>query len=610
MAALLLTVALIYTLGYPLSLTWDLSRYFAFGQLHSLVFAGNALLVLMIMRWMARRPVVPRHFRVAGAMLVVAHFFTVITAVFWVPAYTQEHSILHPGMITYVLILLLGNFSLMATVPWWTWSRLQLLQLIADTLVAMSLIDIGLTVLLPALVPGWVWTPALTAAVFRLETSIGLAFWYVTVYRRFGRFSHPSVRYWAFGIACMLGTDTALLWGTLRMEQGATDLLLGAGMPFWMVHQTMWSLGLAHVLSATPAWRREPFPEPTRTTQARWRLAVQQGLALGALAIVAGLAGSLRASAWFVAALIISQVVSAYERMQERDEITSLNGRYQLAQEQLVSLNSDLVASNTRLREVGEHQALVLEQRQLRAAEVAHDTSNLLQDIKLAQALVRRYFARGEVAQPEEIGAALDAGDQSLKLTGELLSALVAAAQLDAGVLELSLAAHDTTALLQSVVQQQQARAADLGITLTLRLTPQLPPLVCDRPLLTRALLNIISNALKYTSEVRSDSSGRVEVAATNTGDHLIISVRDNGPGISQQQLARLGEPFVRADRLLRTAAGYGLGLAFSRGVVEQHPDGKLSIESALGEGTTVTILLPHVKSEQKSHDFSRALGE
>lgn len=293
----LLTLALVYTVGYPLSLTWDLQGYFAFGQLHSLVFAGNALLLLFTLAQMARRSAIPRRFRVAGAMLVLAHTFTVLTAVMWVPAYTETHAVLHPGMLTYVLILLLGNFSLMITVPWWHWPRLQLLRLIADTLLVMSVIDIALTMALPALVTGWIWTPALTAAVFRLETSLGLAFWYLTVYRRFGGFRHQAVVPWAVGVVCMLATDATLLWGTLQMEWEHTDLLLGAGMPFWMVHQTMWSLGLTYVLDKVPQWRTTPRVAPHRVSRLRWALSLRQGLVLAGLAIIVSNAGSLRATA-------------------------------------------------------------------------------------------------------------------------------------------------------------------------------------------------------------------------------------------------------------------------------------------------------------------------
>lgn len=582
--AVLLTLALVYTVGYPLSLTWDLSRYFAFGQLHSLVFVGNALLLMVTLSAMAKRPAIPRRFRVAGAMLVLAHAFTVLTAVMWVPAYTDTRDVLHAGMLTYVLILLLGNFSLMTTVPWWRWPRVQLLRLIADTLLVMSVIDIALTVALPMLIPGWRWTPALTAAVFRLETSLGLSFWYGTVYRRFGGFQHHAVVPWAVGVGCLLATDVTLLWGTLQMEWGRSDLLLGAGMPFWMVHQTMWSLGLTHVLDEVPAWRSTLRVTPYRGPLLRWALSLRQGLVLAGLAVVVGSAGSLRATAWFVAALLMSQIVGAYELGAEREE---------------------LERANTRLRDLGAQQGQMLEQRQLRAAEVAHDMGNLLQDVKLTTAVINtRLRARGD-AIPLEIQELLRSTDTSVDAIDGLLNAMVAAAKLDAGRLQLVLTPADLQTILQGVSRALHAQANDQRIALAVRIPPELPLVWCDANLLRRALLNIVGNAIKFTGAAR-EIGGRVDVAVTTDGDFIAITVADNGPGIASADLERLGQPFVRGADTPQAPAGFGLGLAFAHGVIEQHPGGALALRSAPGQGTVVTVRLQHVERETNS----RAVGK
>lgn len=592
-AAVLLSIALLYTLGYPISLSWDLRGYFAFGQLHSLVFAGNAVLLVWILRWLAQRPTIPQQYRLAGVMLLLAHIGTVLTAVLWIPAYTPDHGVVHGGMALYVLILLLGNFSLMVTVPWWTWPRVQLLRLVADTLLAMSVVDLGLTVLLPALVPGWVWTPALTAAVFRLETTIGLVVWYAIVYWRFGGFQHPAVRYWAVGAGCMLATDAALLWGTLQLERGATDWLLGAGMPFWMVHQTLWSLGLFHVLGEPPAWSRVPLRRHPRGQRVRWAILLRQGATLSILALTVSMAGSLRATVWLVAAVILGQVVAAYELMAERDELDALNERYARAQQQLVALNSALVTSNTRLREMSVHQAYLLAQRQLRAAEVAHDAGNMLQDVKVSHALIHQHYRQQGLGLPSAVASPLEVAETSLQVIGDLLDAIVAAAQLDAGALKLKLATVDGSALLQQVVTQQHARATASRVRVRLHLPAQAVPIQCDSRLLSRAVHNVVSNALKYTGELRRDGSGHVDIGLGAIDDGVSIWVHDNGPGIAPEHLARLGQPFVRGEGELRSAAGFGLGLAFSRGVVELHPGGELTLESVPGSGTTVTIRLP-----------------
>lgn len=568
--ALILTVALIYTLGYPVSLRWDLSRYFAFGQLHSLVFTGNALLLLLTLHWMAARPELPRRFRVAGAMLVLAHAFTVLTAVMWVPAYTQTHDVLHAGMLTYVLILLLGNFGLMVTVPWWTWPRSQLLRLIADTLLVMSVIDIALTVALPSIIPGWAWTPALTAAVFRLETSLGLAFWYVTVYLRFGGFRHRALRPWALGIVCLLATDVTLLWGTLQFEQGHTDLLLGAGMPFWMVHQTMWSLGLFYVLDEVPAWQGTPRAGVDHGSRLRWVLSLQQGAVLVAIALSVSMAGSLRATFWFIAALGVSRIVASYDQGREREELGQ---------------------ANARLRALGDWQSRMLQQRQIRAVEAAHDMGNLLQDVKLSISAVAAHLRKKGDPVPSNITDLVLTADTSMDEIDNVLNAMVAAARLDAGVLQLKLVPGDLSAMLATVTQTLQARAMDQRVELLLSVPPDLPLVLCDRNLLARVLRNVIGNAIKFTGAAH-ENGGRVMVTVRASGERVALTVADNGPGIRPADLERLGQRFVRGSDVPNSLAGFGLGLAFARGIVEQHPGGEFEISSSFGAGTAVTLHL------------------
>jgi signal transduction histidine kinase len=519
--------------------------------------------------------------------------------VLWIPAYTESRSVIHGGMVVYIIILICGNFSLMLTVPWWQWPRLHLLRLIADTLLVMSLIDIALTWFLPTQIAGWAWTEALTAAVFRLETSLGLCFWYSAVYVRFGRFAHPAVFPWALGMLCMVATDSVLLWGTIQFEHGASDLLLGAGMPFWMVHQTMWSLGLYHVLSATPEWHVLPIAALPQQRSVRWLLPIRQGLTLALLTIVTSAAGSLRATLWLVAALVIREIVQMYEIGADRDtlgqvnqQLAQANGRFAVARQHAQQLNTELTAANQRLQQLSARQQELLAHRQLTAAEVAHDMGNALQDVKLALALIHTAAQRSTPPVLATIAGQLRSAELALASHESLLDALVAAAQLDAGALEVQLAPHDPGSLVERVRDQQQVRADDLGVQLLLQTPATLPAVLVDAPLLTRALLNIIGNALKYTAAARPDGSGQIVVTLRAEASTVTIAVTDNGPGIAPARLAELGQRFVRAVDGPGSPAGFGLGLAFARGVIEQHPQGAVRIESTLGAGTTVTITL------------------
>lgn len=397
----------------------------------------------------------------------------------------------------------------------------------------------------------------------------------------------------------MLGTDLALLWGTFQMEHGQTDLLLGAGMPFWMIHQTMWSLGLVYVLDEVPTWRTEPLTASYRGPLLGWLLSFRQGLALSLIAIVTYSAGSLRATIWFVAALVVSQIVATYKEGSERAKLEQAyrdlrhsNEQLQAAQAKLSTLNAALTGANAQLRELGNEQAETLEQRQLRAAEVAHDIGNLLQDAKLNMALVSRRLQTKGQPLPPEMQALLDEADERIAAVDGLLVAMVAAARLDAGALDLKLAPIDLVPLVQRVARTLRTQAVNQRVNVTVTVPGDFVPIHGDASLLMRALVNIVGNAIKFTGEARPAGTGRVNILVDSAGERVRIVVRDNGPGIDAADLERLGRPFVRGALHPNAPAGFGLGLALARGVIELHPGGALEITSRLGEGTAVTVEL------------------
>jgi cell cycle sensor histidine kinase DivJ len=130
--------------------------------------------------------------------------------------------------------------------------------------------------------------------------------------------------------------------------------------------------------------------------------------------------------------------------------------------------------------------------------------------------------------------------------------------------------------------------AEQRSLSLIVDIEPGIPELPADRRACKQILLNVISNAIKFT-----DPGGWVRVSAKAVGPDVVLSVSDNGIGIAEADLPRLGKPFVQANNSYdRSYDGAGLGLSVVKGLAQLH-GGKLELTSTLGSGTTASIILP-----------------
>ncbi|ESX93169.1 HAMP domain-containing sensor histidine kinase [Mesorhizobium sp. LNJC405B00] len=135
-------------------------------------------------------------------------------------------------------------------------------------------------------------------------------------------------------------------------------------------------------------------------------------------------------------------------------------------------------------------------------------------------------------------------------------------------------------------MMQLQANAKNIG--LQAQIAPDAGEINADRRAVQQILINLVSNAVKFTPD-----GGNVVVGAKRIGSRLHFWVRDTGIGIAEEDFVNLGKPFMQIQNdYTRRFEGTGLGLSLVKGLVALH-DGTMSIESMPGEGTTVTISLP-----------------
>jgi two-component system sensor histidine kinase KdpD len=211
-------------------------------------------------------------------------------------------------------------------------------------------------------------------------------------------------------------------------------------------------------------------------------------------------------------------------------------------------------------------------------AAVGHD---LRRPLAVATAAVTSLRSAGARLSAADTDALLDGAERSLGQLAALVTDLLDVSRVQAGALAVAPESLDVADVLPAVL-------ADLDIgpdDLKLHLPESLPPVRADPVLLQRILVNLLSNALRY-----SPPDAPPELSLSAFGDVVQVRVIDHGPGVPEDRRAAMFEPFQHADDL--NAGGIGLGLALSRGFSEGM-GAVLEAEDTPGGGLTMALAMP-----------------
>jgi signal transduction histidine kinase len=189
-----------------------------------------------------------------------------------------------------------------------------------------------------------------------------------------------------------------------------------------------------------------------------------------------------------------------------------------------------------------------------------------------------------------------DSGAHLLQIITDILDLSKA----ESGKLDLDEDLFDLRDVVRSVRQLTSGRIAGGGLTETIDLPADLPPLRADERKIKQVLLNLISNSVKFTPP-----GGTIELSAQFGREKgLVLTIADTGIGIPGEDLDRVLEPFEQADSSLsRQHAGTGLGLPLVRAMMELH-GGTVTLKSMVGVGTQVILTLP---AERLAYDMAPA---
>ncbi len=218
-------------------------------------------------------------------------------------------------------------------------------------------------------------------------------------------------------------------------------------------------------------------------------------------------------------------------------------------------------------------------------ANVSHELRTPLTNIK---SYAETVIAAGDELPPELhnnfMGVIVSEADRMTRIVQDLLTL----SKIDYGKMEMNVSRFSFSKAVRSVYEAVALNAESHGHTLTFSCEENMPDVDGDRERIEQVIMNIVSNAIKYTPD-----GGKIAITAATSGRNVFVRISDNGIGIPEKDLPRLFERFYRVDKARsRESGGTGLGLSIAKEILNQHK-GDIRIESVYGEGTDVTITLP-----------------
>jgi signal transduction histidine kinase len=217
-------------------------------------------------------------------------------------------------------------------------------------------------------------------------------------------------------------------------------------------------------------------------------------------------------------------------------------------------------------------------------ANMSHELRTPLNAIiGFSEVLHERMFGEINEKQAEYLGDILQSGQHLLSLINDILDL----SKIEAGRMELELSDFDLPGTIEGTLTLVRERAVRRDIALERSVDQRLGTIRADERKVKQVLLNLLSNALKFTPE-----GGKIAVEAAVNDGVAKISVTDTGVGIAPEDQATVFEEFRQVGTAAKKVEGTGLGLAISRKFIELH-GGKIWVKSTVGSGSTFAFTLP-----------------
>lgn len=240
------------------------------------------------------------------------------------------------------------------------------------------------------------------------------------------------------------------------------------------------------------------------------------------------------------------------------------------------------------------HEAFLSRMKSSFVSNVSHEFRTPLASIKMLAELLEMQLAAPAKLDPDKAQQYLGVIQRESDRLTRLIENVLDFAKIERGVKQYRFEYEEPSAVLLAAIEAFRPHAEAQGFFFEIDLPHDLPEMRLDADAITQALLNLLSNAVKY-----SDAVKEIRVRGYHDHAHLFVEVRDRGLGLAPEELPKIFDDFYRVDQRLSTnqQGGMGLGLTLARHIARAH-GGDITAQSMLGEGSTFTMRLPLLSSE------------
>lgn len=271
--------------------------------------------------------------------------------------------------------------------------------------------------------------------------------------------------------------------------------------------------------------------------------------------------------------------------LDETSQVIAYSRQLEQKSRQLEAASAELKAANARLTELDRMKDNFI-------STVSHELRTPLTSIRAFSEILRDNPQLADAKRNNYLDIIIKESERLTRLINDVLDL----SKIESGTIEWRTGPLDMKQVIDDAVNGISQLLRDKNITLELRLAPQVPPVLADYDRLVQVMVNLLSNAAKFCDQAH----GLISVTLEIERDHLQVGVRDNGPGVREQDRELIFQKFRQGgDALTGKPQGTGLGLAISREII-QHFGGTLKVEeSSPGEGALFIFTLPLAHSTE-----------